>query len=51
MDGMEEIPKETWEDKFFEAVEDLQREGVRPKGIKEDDDGDKDDNIRGEEGE
>ena len=41
--------KDTWEDKFFELVEDLQRAGVRPEGIKDYDTGNNNDN--GEEGE
>ena len=36
---MEELPKETWDDKFHEAVEDLQRAGVRPTGSEDNEDG------------
>ena len=50
MEGMEELPKETWEDKFCETMEDLQRAGVRPKGRKDEDNGG-DDDKNGEEGE
>ena len=43
MEGMEELPEETWEDKFCEAVEDLQRAGISPKGSKDNDGGDNND--------
>ena len=46
IEGMEEIPKDTWEDKFCEAVEDLQREGVRPEGSKDSKNGGDEDNNR-----
>ena len=51
MEGMEYLPKETWEDKFCKAVEDLQRVGVRPKWSEDDDDGGDNDDKNGEEGE
>ena len=38
MEGMDDFPKETWEDKFCEAVEDLQRSGVRTGGSEENND-------------
>ena len=38
MEEMEELLKETWEDKFCEAVEDLQRSGVRTGGSEENND-------------
>ena len=44
MEGMKELPKETWGDKFSEAVKDLQREVVRPKEGKDEDNGGEDDN-------
>ena len=45
-----DIPKETWEDKFREALEDLQREVVRPKGGEDDDYGGENNNNDREEG-
>ena len=47
---MEELPKETCEDRFRDAVEDLQRPGVRPEESEDNDDGGKD-NEKREEGE
>ena len=43
MEGMDDLPNETWEDKFSEAVKDLQREGVRPLGSNDDNIGGDDD--------
>ena len=50
MEGMEDLPKETCEDKFREAVGDFQRAGVRPEESKDEDNSDNDDN-KTEEGE
>ena len=49
MEEMEELPKETWEDKFREAMEYFQRAGVMPEVSKDEDNGG-DDNDNGEEG-
>ena len=43
IEGMEEIPKDTWEDKFCEAVEDIQRMGFSSEGSEDDDNSDDDD--------
>ena len=48
---MEELPKETWDDKFHEAVEDLQRAGVRPTGSEDNEDGGNNDDNGDEGGE
>ena len=43
MEEMEELLKETWEDKFCEAVEDIQRMGFSSEGSEDDDNSDDDD--------
>ena len=49
MEGMKDIPKDTWEDKFREVVEYLQKAGVRPEGREDKDNSG--DNNNGEEAE
>ena len=44
---MEDIPRETWEDKFCEVVEYLQRAGVRTEGSEENGGGNDDNREEG----